>query len=77
MNLSDKGGLIIDRVAHTLMEFNPSVNMSGTTYRDGYTAFYHEERLYSVRNIKNGIVSLVYANSTYEAIDKVTNAGGE
>ena len=70
MKLSDKGGMTIDRLAHTLMEFNPSINVSGTSYKDGYMAFYHEERLYSVRNIKTGIVSLVYANSPYEAIEK-------
>ena len=70
MKLSEKGGLAIDRIAHTMMEFNPSVNVSGTTYKDGYTAFYHEERLYSVRDIARGIVSLVYAGSPYEAIEK-------
>lgn len=75
MKLSDKGGLTIDRLAHTLIEFNPSVNVNGTTYRDGCMAFYHEERLYSVRNIEKGNVGLVYANSPYEAIDKVM--GGE
>lgn len=75
MNQSDKGGLTIDRFAHRLMGFNPSINVSGTTYKDGCMAFYHEERLYSVRNIEKGIVSLVYANSPYEAIEKVM--GGE
>lgn len=70
MKISDKGGLTIDRMAHTLMEFNP-LNASGATYQDGYLAFYHEERLYSVRNIEKGIVSLVRAGSPYEAIEKV------
>ena len=70
MKLSDKGGLTIDRIAHTLMEFNP-LNAHGSTYQDGYLAFYHEERLYSVRNIEKGIVSLVRAGSPYEAIKKV------
>ena len=40
-------------------------------YEDGYLAFYHEERLYSVRDIERKIVSLVYAKSPYEAIEKV------
>lgn len=66
-----KSGTVIDRAAHTLMEFNPSVNLCGTTYQDGYMAFYHEERLYSVRDIERGIVSLVYAGNPYEAIEKV------
>ena len=66
-----KSGAVIDRAAHTLMEFNPSVNLCGTTYQGGYTAFYHEERLYSVRDLERGIVSLVYTGSPYEAIEKV------
>ena len=70
MKLSGKGGLTIDRIAHTLMEFNP-LNASGATYEDGYLAFYHEERLYSVRDIERKIVSLVFAKSPYDAIEKV------
>ena len=65
-----KGATSIDRMAHSLMEFNP-LNCHGRTVVDGYIAFYHEERLYSVRDIKKGIVSLVYAGSPYDAIDKV------
>ena len=65
-----KGATSTDRMAHSLMEFNP-LNDPGRTVVDGYIAFYHEERLYSVRNITKGIVSLVYAGSPYDAIDKV------
>ena len=72
MKLCNKGGLTIDRMAHTLMDFNP-MNAHGATYQDGYLAFYHEERLYSVRDIERKIVSLVYAGSPYEAIEKVRN----
>ena len=71
MKLSDKGGMRIDRIAHTLMEFSPSVNVSGTTYKDGYIAFYHEEGLYSVRDIGCGTLTLVCAGNPYEAIEKV------
>ena len=65
-----KGATSTDRMAHSLMEFSP-LNCPGRTVVDGYIAFYHEERLYSVRDIKKGIVSLVYASSPYDAIDKV------
>ena len=66
--MSEKGALHIDKMAHTLMEFRPE----RATESDGYTAFYHEERLYSVRNNKTGIVSLAYADSPYSAIEKVS-----
>ena len=48
---------------------------SGRTEKDGFRAFYHESRLYSVRNIKSGIVSLVYASSPYDAIEIVKKGG--
>ena len=71
MKLSGKGGMRIDRIAHTIMEFDPSANANGTTRKDGYTAFYHEESLYSVRDIERGTVTLVYAGNPYEAIEKL------
>ena len=62
--------VFIDRMAHRLMKFNP-LNATGRTVIDGYLAFYHEEQLYSVRNIEKGIVSLVYASSPKQAIELV------
>lgn len=68
--MSDKGALRIDKAAHILMEFNPQGY--GMTEVDGYTAFYHEERLYSVRNIAKGTVTLIYADNPYAAIEKAS-----
>ena len=76
MRMSRKGASRIDNVAHTLMEFNPSVNMEKTVYKAGYTAYYHDELLYSVRDNERGIVSLVYANSPFAAIEKCRAKGG-
>ncbi len=64
------GALEIDKAAHKLMNFRPAKEVE----KDGYSVFYHEERLYSVRHIKSGIVCLVYAASPYEAIG-IVNAG--
>lgn len=61
------GGLRIDKAAHELMAFRPVKEIK----KDGYSVFYHEERLYSVRNIRTGILSLVYAGGPYEAVDIV------
>lgn len=57
----------IDDKAHDLMQFYP---VKGTHW-NGHTAFYHEKGLYSVRNQQTKILSLVYANSPYDAINKV------
>ncbi len=54
----------IDKSAHDLIRFEPQKN---TTALERYSVYYHEERLYSVRNNITGIVSLVYANNPYEA----------
>ncbi len=62
---------MIDRMAHTLMEFSPTANTSGSTVKDGYIAFYHDDRLYSVRHIESGVLVLIYADSPYDAIKKV------
>lgn len=75
VKMSDKGGLSLDRMAHTLMEFRPIQNASGVFKRDGYEAFYHEDRLYSVRHIKSDAVILVYANNPYAAIEKCKMLG--
>lgn len=66
----EKGASQIDKMAHKLMDFNP-LNAFGRTVVDGYLAFYHENGLYSVRNIDRGIVSLVYARNPYQAIELV------
>ncbi len=65
------GALRIDKAAHELMEFRPNDRY----YANGYTVFYHEERLYSVRNVENGMVSLVYAGNPQEAVNMVRNGG--
>lgn len=62
--------LRLDKAAHKLMNFIPG-DVVGATTKGAYTAFYHQERLYSVRNAQTGIVSLVYAGNPFEAIDKV------
>lgn len=69
--MSEKGGLTIDRIAHTLMEFEPVKNAGSDIT---HTAFYHENGLYSVRNRKTGIVSLVNAKNPQEAIERVMNS---
>lgn len=68
--MSNKGATRLDKAAHSVMEFIPG-DVVGATTRGVYTAFYHEERLFSVRNAETGIVSLVYAKSPIEAISKV------
>ena len=42
-----------------------------------YMVLYHEDRLYSVRDVKNGIVILVYAGSEKAAINKIMKIGRE
>ncbi len=65
------GALRIDKAAHELMNFRAIKE-----YVIGeYSVFYHEEHLYSVRNIENGMVSLVYAKSPQEAVNMVRNGG--
>lgn len=68
--MSDKGALRIDKAAHSLMEFKPQGY--GMTEVDGYTAFYHAERLYSVRDILRETVTLIYADNPYQAIEKAS-----
>lgn len=64
----------MDKALHKFMKEDYSM-ASGRTEKDGYRAIYHESRLYSVRNIKSGIVSLVYACSPYDAIEIVKKGG--
>ena len=59
------GALEIDKAAHKLMNFIPVKQVE----KDGYSVFYHEERLDSVRHITSGIISLVYAASPHEAVE--------
>ena len=65
----------IDKALHRFMKEDYS-NLHGSTEKDGYRAFYHEEMLYSVRHIKSGIVSLVYARNPYKAIE-IVKGGAE
>lgn len=73
--MSNKGALGVDKAAHILMEFYP--NGYGSTTIGHHTAFYHEERLYSVRNSLTHTISLVYAASPYEAIKKIVKTEQE
>lgn len=54
----------IDASAHELMTFKPE---KAQTFFGRYEVFYHEERLYSVRDTATGIISLVYAGEPKEA----------
>ena len=66
-----KGATQLDQCAHRLMEFNLSPDWHGSTVVGDYIAYYHEEKLYTVRHLKKGISCLVYARSPYDAIEKV------
>ena len=61
----------LDRSAHTVAQFKPDENLVGSTTCDKYTAYYHENRLYSIHKDGSDIVMLVYAKDPYEAIAKV------
>ena len=65
----EKGATRTDHMAHGLMAFNP-IGMHGATVEGEYIAFYHEERLYSVRNTKENTLLLIYAGNPHEAIKK-------
>ena len=66
-----KGATQLDQCAHRLMEFNLSPDWHGSTIVGDYIAYYHEEKLYTVRHLKKGVSCLVYARSPYDAIEKV------
>ena len=61
----------VDKAAHAVMEFKPAKTQ---TYFGRYEVFYHEERLYSVRDSETGIISLVYAREPKEAAIAVSKA---
>ena len=66
-----KGATQIDQCAHRLMEYQISPDWHGSTIVGDYIAYYHEEKLYTVRHLKKGVNCLVYARSPYDAIEKV------
>lgn len=68
---SYKNSLLIDRSAHMIAQFKPDNHLVGSTTCDKYTAYYHEDRLYSIHKDGSDIVVLVYAKDPYEAIAKV------
>lgn len=67
----------IDKAAHRVVDFHLNsmllCGLNGTFIDGDFVAFYHEERLYSVKNRETGIVFLVYANSYRDAIRRVKN----
>lgn len=59
----------VDDAAHCVVKFKPA-----KVYELGdYSSFYHENRLYSVRNKRTEMVMLVHADSSKDAILKVSN----
>ena len=66
-----KGASLTDQCAHRLMESPYNPQWHGCTVEGDYLAQYHEERLYTVRQLKKGICCLVYARSPYDAIEQV------
>ena len=68
--MKDINRTTMENSLHKLMGEDYS-NCIGRTEKDGYLAFYHERRLYSVEHEDSEIISLVYAKSPYEAIDLV------
>lgn len=65
------GTLRINKAAHELMNFRAIK----AYVIDGYSVLSHGEHLYSVRNIENGMVSLVYASSPDDAVNMARNGG--
>ena len=73
--MKEKGATRLDKGAHNLMAFYDEEigkDLHGFVRTDRYTAFYHEERLYSVFDNVREICSLVYADSPYKSIEKVS-----
>ncbi len=52
---------------HKLMKMDYS-RCAGATIENGFLAFYHEDGLYSVEDLKTGIITLVYARNPHKAI---------
>lgn len=67
-------GKNINRIAHGLMNFDHK-SASRITVKDHYIAVCHGAQLFSVRHTENDMVSLVYAEDPYQAIDIVKNGG--
>ena len=76
MTICNKGALVIDQCAHRLMETWSSPSFIPDARKDRYTAFYHEDRLFSVWDSKRKILALVYAGSRDAAIEKVRRTDG-
>ena len=68
--MSEKGATRLDKAAHMVMDFNPYGGSVGFRF-GGYVAFYHEDRLYSVRCAASGMVYLVYADNPHQAANAV------
>lgn len=66
----------IDAAAHALYDFDAS-KASGRTRIGEHVAFYHENRLYSVRNTESNVLSLVTASNPYKAIEAISGACNE
>lgn len=66
-----KGASLVDQCAHRLMEYKIIPDWNASTVIGDYIAYYHEERLYTVRHLKKGITCLVYAKSADDAVAKV------
>lgn len=58
----------VDEAAHIVMKFHPD---GYRTTVDHYTAFYHEGGLYSVRNSLTNAITLIYAETPKQAINKI------
>lgn len=67
----------IDKSAHTIAEYHHDEDLVGTTVSGDYTAYYHENRLYSVRKKGSSVTALVYAGNPYKAIERVRAAGDQ
>lgn len=66
----------IDRAAHDVADFwRDNLALADVPDDDLYLVIYHEDRLYSVYDRKNDIMSLVYAGSREEARSRVKGRG--
>ena len=71
MLIYNKGALAVDQCAHRLMETRGNPNFIPGLQKEQYSAFYHEDKLYSVWDSKRKILSLVYVREPTAAIEKV------
>lgn len=63
----------LDAAAHTVAEYEHDTDLVGTTVSGDYTAYYHENRLYSVRKKGSSVTALVYAGNPYKAIERAAD----